>query len=234
VLAMAGFLTSCSGPPVSPTPTGGSQTPAPAPTPSAPSGYTLSGTVVDGVQPIPGGTIDYAVDSPTGIFEGHVAFNGDGRYAIPNLPLQRPVKITAWSTKITGLRAQQCAVNTIMLADAVLDIELVTPGTHRMTSPIVSGLVFETTVEGRRPVAGAWVTYYSLKGSRPDAYTETDANGRYEFCDIPLGTGIVGATLDCFNDSVLSTRVDVRGDAVVDVDLTSWIAGCRQRGQPFP
>ena len=55
-------------------------------------------------------------------------------------------------------------------------------------------------------------------------YTQTDADGRYQFCRIPQGVGRIGAG-DC-NDAVLALPVEVNGDTVVDIDLTSFNATC--------
>ena len=85
---------------------------------------------------------------------------------------------------------QRCAVTAQLHGDAVLDVELVPVGSPMLTAnadpPTLSGVVFETTPVGRRPVAGALVGLggdndYWLAGAT------TDAEGRYLLCRLPVG-----------------------------------------------
>jgi hypothetical protein len=114
---------------------------------------------------------------------------------------------------------------TISATEAHRDIEVARLGSgdFRYESPILSGTVFETTAGGRRPLSHTRVLYAS--GPRGyDAYTETDDKGRYALCRIPSANGRVGAG-DC-NDAVFFVSADVKGDTVVDVDLTEFYASC--------
>jgi hypothetical protein len=72
------------------------------------------------------------------------------------------------------------------------------------------------------------VVYTINNWSGYDAYTQTDADGRYTLCRIPQSVGRIGAG-DC-NDQVLPIVIDVVGDMVVDFDLTSFNALCRATG----
>ena len=114
---------------------------------------------------------------------------------------------------------------------AALDIELVSPGTlgRRFGSPMLSGVVFTMTVDGRRPFAHTRVLYRSFDGPWYDAYVATDEQGRYQFGRLRPGSGQVGAG-NC-NDQAQYQRVDIGGDTLADIDLTPLVAGCP--GVPF-
>jgi len=103
--------------------------------------------------------------------------------------------------------------------DTHRDIEVVRLGFNdfRYDSPTLSGMVYETTADGRRPLPHTRVLYSMNDWNGFDVYTDTDADGRYIFCRIPRGPGRLGAG-DC-DDAVFTLPVDVKGDTVVDVDL---------------
>jgi hypothetical protein len=96
-----------------------------------------------------------------------------------------------------------------------VEIELVPRGVQPRTldSPVLSGVVLESTAEGPRPVADMVVYYNSTGSDSVDAYGRTDAEGRYRFWNIPVRAGyLIPACL------VATTwiRVDVRGDTILD------------------
>jgi hypothetical protein len=134
------------------------------------------------------------------------------------------VKLGAYVPVILG---QPCAAHARMDSDNVLDVELVRPGARLTTqvSPTLSGIVFTMTSEGRRPAVGEPVSFYGddFQGM-VDVLTWTDSDGRYEFCNLPFGTGHVGAG-DC-HDSMSSVDVAIPRDTKVDIDLTPLVQGC--------
>ena len=222
-LAVGGFLVACNQPLAPPTPPTAT---APTVTGSSPLLHTVSGVVFDGTAQGPrtgaGNFVNYLVE--TGGTVGRVVVDADGRYTIPNVPHGSKIRATAFGG---GDLKQTCAAHAFVDADTVLDIELVRPGTRslRHRAPTLSGVVFQTTAEGRQPVAGTQVVYYSVFKGTYDVYMTTDANGRFEFCGLPLGAGDLMAG-DC-HDATLQVPVEIRGDATaVDVDLTSWIREC--------
>jgi len=114
-----------------------------------------------------------------------------------------------------------------MTEGATLDVELVRPRQRvsNLRSPTLSGVIYQTAADGRRhPYANSAVIYYSNPYGLLDAYTTTDADGRYEFCNLPLGAGYLQAG-DC-NDAFFDVLVDLRGDTTVDVDLAPLIKKC--------
>jgi hypothetical protein len=81
--------------------------------------------------------------------------------------------------------------------------------------PLVSGVLFEQTANGPRPVPNFWVTLDAMGGDgMMIADTLTDAEGRYVFCNVPHRPGLViatgGGAFDLANvDALNKTKVDV-------------------------
>jgi hypothetical protein len=122
---------------------------------------------------------------------------------------------------------QPCPANLAMpAADAQRDIEVVGLDSRdfRYDSPTLSGIVYESTADGRRPLPHTRALYSIDETSGFDAYTDTDADGRYIFCRIPRGSGRLGAG-DC-NDAVFWFPVSVNGDTSVDADLRPFKDAC--------
>jgi hypothetical protein len=125
-----------------------------------------------------------------------------------------------------------CAVHPTIDGDTTADVELVQAGILPSTyaSPTLSGVVFETS-NGRRPVGGVPILYSSNSHDGADVYTRTDADGRYNFCRLPAGAGYVLAgcpdALTPF-PGFRFTRipVEIGGEIVLDVDITSSIGSC--------
>ena len=94
-------------------------------------------------------------------------------------------------------------------------------------SPTLSGVVFEATPEGRRPVASVPVWYFSFgPHDSTDVYTRTDTTGRYNFGGLPLSPGEVHA--GCSPADVVKNRfpVDIHRDTVLDLDVTLSTRDC--------
>ena len=115
----------------------------------------------------------------------------DGRYELSSLP-ENSMVIPGASKE--GY-AQPCAAPPMrMSADVEVDIELV-PRTLVITSPesvinspgfrSISGVIYEATSGGRRPVVDAFVDYEPYMDV-PAATTYSDSNGRYLLCGIPM------------------------------------------------
>jgi len=198
--------------------------------PPMPSGFQLSGTVFEtspqGSREVSGGRIFFWIGSHYG---GQVAVDDSGRYVIPGLgpaPIIRLTWMPDWQMLDLGLH-QPCPANIAMpAADTRRDIEVVGSGSpgFRYDSPTLSGIVYESTADGRRPLPNTRVLFSIDASSGFDAYTDTDADGRYILCRIPRGSGRLGAG-DC-NDAVFWFPVEVNGDMTVDADLRPFKATC--------
>ena len=198
-------------------------------------------TTVQGRPPVSNAHL-FAVDlleGPYGVYGWREVFSDtNGRYSLANVFPGRTVKVTAYSGPGSGLwnqsgLYQMCAVlPTISDGDTIADIELVQAGVLPVTygSPTLSGVVFETST-GRRPVGGTPVLYSSYGHDGADVYTRTDAAGRYNFCGLPLGAGYVLAgcpSAVAWFPGLRFTNVPVEipGDTIIDVDVTSSISSC--------
>jgi len=123
---------------------------------------------------------------------------------------------------------QPCPANLAMpAADAQRDIEVVGLDSRdfRYDSPTLSGIVYESAANGRRPLPHTRVLYSIDESGGFDAYADTDTDGRYVLCRIPRGRGRLGAG-DC-NDAVFWFPVEVNGDTFVDADLRAFTEACR-------
>jgi hypothetical protein len=136
------------------------------------------------------------------------------------------VRLT-WTPSSSSVGLHQLSpANATISGDAEYDVEVVRQGSREFTcgSPAASGVVFVATAQGRRPLVGTRVLYSINDRAGFDMETETDAEGQYQFCQIPRGVGRVGAG-NC-NDAAFYVPVEVNGDLVTDIDLTSFNASC--------
>ena len=202
-LALAGLLAACE-PSTSPSPLSPARLGSPAPQPNPQRDPALAGVVFEttkqGRRPVSGARV-FVVDLAEGPYWdfgwSELSSDANGRFST-NVYQGRPVKVTAYSGAGSGLwnqsgLSQVCAVHPTVNADATVDIELTLPGIQpaRWESPVLSGVVFETAPEGRRPAADMAVLYSSYGHDGADVYTRTDTSGRYTFCGIPFGPGYV-------------------------------------------
>lgn len=160
---------------------------APPTAPTQPAGASGTGSVVSGV----------VIDSNTKLpLAGASVYLVSGRGGWTTTDARGLFQYTGVPDGFIVLQAgktgyeQRCAVTAQLHGDAVLDVELVPVGSPMLTAnadpPTLSGVVFETTPEGRRPVAGALV---GLGGDNDFwlAGATTDADGRYLLCRLPVG-----------------------------------------------
>jgi hypothetical protein len=243
LVALAALLAACGESPTSPSsssPTGGS----PAAPPDPERRPALTGVVFEttkqGRRPVPGARVFVVdlIDGPYGDYGwSELLSDTNGRFSLANVFPGRPVKITAYVGPLSGLWNQSslfqvCAVHPTINGDTTADVELVQAGILPTTSgsPTLSGVVFETS-NGRRPVGGVPILYSSNSHDGADVYTQTDADGRYSFCSLPLGTGYVlagcaGAVTPFPGFRFTKVHVEIRRDTVLDVDVTSSIGSC--------
>lgn len=147
---------------------------------------------------------------------GGTTTDDNGRYSMPRLP---EGLIDAWASR-EGY-AQPCFTSVSLRGDAVLDIELMSaatlslpnpPSPTTVTSPTLSGLVFEATPNGIRPISGATLTLEI--GDGRGVTTFSDGGGRYLFCHVPMSAELWAAAAGYAR---WMARVAVSGDTVLDV-----------------
>jgi hypothetical protein len=173
--------------------------PAPtAPQPSSPP-FTLSGVVFEhtsaGPRPQPGvPLLVRSWGSPGGPLE--VTSDVNGRYEISGVPAGA---VTIGPSIESDYRAPCPAGTDVLKGNATFDVHVVSttllssegaPASMPRTAIWISGVVFERTSEGVRPIARATV---DLAGDDSDrsvfSTTLTDAAGGYLLCTAPPGVG---------------------------------------------
>jgi hypothetical protein len=200
--------------------------------PVVPSGprMALSGTVFERIsgRPIEGARVYvWPLKNPTGGLGAPDGFNSDasGRFRIPNLHADLGA---VWViAQLQGYRQQCVAMATLGPDDVTADVALVSrdnlaaanaqvptiPGTR-----MISGVVYEVTESGRRPIEGAGVGWDASGLDSVVADTWSDAAGRYVLCGMPTRQiqGLFGTT---GFGSVSYVSVDAGSDAVDDIEM---------------
>jgi hypothetical protein len=221
VLASAALSVSCGEKPAGPL-TG--------PTQSVPQIATLSGLVFEGTpqgdRPLGGVKLEiHALLGFTSL--GTVSSDAEGRYVFGNVPRGTTVALA----RVSGILEQQCVASTTVQTDTVLDVELgeAHPSTRLLRSPIVSGVIFENTPAGRRPIPNAPVSYdWDCLDGAAEASTRSDANGRYEICRLPRG-GCVDVFLQ--DGRTASRLIDVQRDTVLDIEVAARVTSQTTAGR---
>jgi hypothetical protein len=82
----------------------------------------------------------------------------------------------------------------------------------------VSGLVFEGTLEGERPIAGVEFEVHALTGFTFLGRVSSNTEGRYVFSNVPRGTAIALASISGAGQQCVASAI-VNADTVLDVEL---------------
>ena len=213
------------GSPTSPT---GPASPITSNLPAATHNATLSGRVTlrsaAGVKPYAGVQVwGWAEMMNSGRRIGPVLTDAEGRYAFQVAP-GTFVRVQVSATY------QPCVAGVSITGDATRDVQIINdpdqlgnnlPAQLLADTPSLSGTVFETTAQGRQPVARARVELDMIFGMGDvSATTLTDAEGRYVFCG--LGSHVstyMYASKDGYRLGDVGT-VSLNGNTVRDIELT--------------
>lgn len=154
---------------------------------------------------------------------GPQSSDASGRYELSNLPDGSRVTLQIWKDGYV----QQCAAPGFTAsATSRIDLRLVPKAlvsADRSSVPApapgfrhVTGVVYENTAEGRRPVAGAFVDFEPVDDF-PAAITYTDAQGRFLLCGLPDGLAVgLGASL---NTERVAYVTALPGQTSIDIEL---------------
>ena len=209
VWSMAVLLAACDARPPSPT---GPTPPGPGTPPAVT--YSLSGVVSEmtatGSAPIEGAKVAEQ-SGRTGVTDA------DGHYSISGLTETNRIISVSRNGYVTGTRT------VTMSGDTQLDIRL-----ERIQTYTLSGVVFEITEDGQRPLEG--VELYCDSCGSPDGHTfvYTDANGFYSLSWTTNGVHPLFVTKAGYTilhpagtqpDPLGRVSATVRGDTVFDVQL---------------
>ena len=162
--------------------------------------FTLSGVVyestADGVRPLAGVPLDVSVEYQQ--WPPKVTSDNEGGYAV--ILRRGQFKVVAEKAGFV----QPCRANIDLQQNSALDIFLVSnellakrgiPSSLPIIEPTISGLVFELTASGVKPVAGALVVidFTAGLGWAASATTVSGPDGRFLLCnvtDVGFGIGI--------------------------------------------
>lgn len=103
---------------------------------------------------------------------------------------------------------QPCLASATVTADTTIDVQVVSPGRSFTpppnANPLVSGVVYETTAEGRVPLRGATV-WLDASQDAYLAHAETDEAGRFVLCrvDVPMRLDVFADGLQPYQHSEL-------------------------------
>jgi hypothetical protein len=189
---------------------------APSPVVTEPP-FALSGTVyvaTNGVmRPAPDRLVSVYLDRRDQ-WAINTRSDSNGRYTV-RVPESR-VFVSAWN----NTEQQPCLASASVGSDTTLDVELVPEGIVRSApssaSPLVTGTVYESDMNGRRqPVQGAGV-WLDASSEAWVAYTETDAAGRFVLCRVnaPVRMDVWVGEKD-----VASRSLPGNADLMLDIDI---------------
>jgi hypothetical protein len=179
-----------------------------------------------GVSAASDGQVWAWVESTGGGAAAAGAISAAGRYQI------QVEKNTTWVSlfvRATPFR-QPCAVGFSPKGDFTADISLAAdpqqlsahlPPGLTLQAPTLSGVVYEQTPNGKRPIADAWVGLDGLYGDGvPLAETLTDADGRYVLCGVPQREKTaLFAFMGEFETRIIAFE-QFQGRATFDIEMT--------------
>ena len=221
-------------------PAGSGPSPVPPVTATPPNGpFTFTGVVFESVaggrQPVAGVNFDRFVlganNSTT--FHGSSTTDAQGRFTVPNLEpdTQLAARVYSFRSDPAGrVWYQPCAAPARMTSNATVEIELVrnwnVPRTHR-TSPRLSGRLFNGQLPDGSlyPADGRIASYRPgacrTRGAPELALALTGADGGYELCRLPRGTGCLTITpaSGYWDYDTAIVELEIEGDSVFDLDL---------------
>ncbi|MEJ7759266.1 MAG: carboxypeptidase-like regulatory domain-containing protein [Gemmatimonadaceae bacterium] len=145
---------------------------------------------------------------------GRLQSDTAGRYLFPLLPNALVVLQT-----YGGGYDQPCAsIVELSTSSLTVDLEVVAQGEPIFETapaqPALTGVVYETTAEGRRPLSGARV-YFEFLNDEIAATTTTDALGRYSLCRLPTSP----AWVTPFKTGYITTGRSVSVSGLIEMDM---------------
>ena len=114
-----------------------------------------------------------------------------GRYTV-QVPDSR-VFASAWHPPD---QQQPCLASAVVTSDTTIDVQVVPTGRSLTpspaASPMISGFVYETTPQGRRPLRGVYISVDAVPYLEVYvATTQTDDTGRFVLCRVNSPVGLV-------------------------------------------
>jgi hypothetical protein len=141
----------------------------------------------EGTWPLAGAVVEVLAEGrPTPV--AHTRTDAAGRYVLA-IAIE-PYTYLAITASRQGYR-QPCAATVTAFGHAAVDVQLVpkekVPASMTASrAPLLSGIAFESTPAGMRPVVSADL-YLTWKMGPVIASATTDGEGRYQMCGVPSG-----------------------------------------------
>jgi hypothetical protein len=182
-------------------------TSASPPSPPTIQSFVVSGTVsetVDGIsRPLPGHKVDIYISGSASTLAGG-CFSGqpgcipekaevaetdqNGRYTV-QMTVFPKTRVFVAGTGLHGSGQQPCVASALVEKDTTIDVELFPLDRYLTPSPVdgpmITGVVYETTPQGRNPLRGVWAGLdVGFGDSWPVARIQTDDAGRFFFCRV--------------------------------------------------
>lgn len=191
---------------------------------------SVTGTVLaysaDGVAPAANAKIFGWIDmnNGSGHTTGAIMTDGDGRYSIDLPAGASRLRIAAMGSNVF----QPCAATIAPISNGMSqDVAVVSdldklggnlPDALLADAPLLTGTVFETTADGRQPLANVDITLDAAYGDGLlVASTRTDGDGRFVLCGVPYGPGLYLSAAKSGYDQFGRGSLD--GVASVDIEL---------------
>lgn len=218
VAVVVAFVAACNSSPSSP-----SVAPPPTPQPVAQVSM-VTGTVwestIAGRQPLPGVGIDLSGEfqswppTTTTDAQGHyqvTTVHGTGKVRAVLAGYSQPCRVPVTAT--TG-------IDVYMVSNALLATTGI-PSSMPIVPPTLTGLVFEQTPQGRRPIVGATVIgdFTGGDGWAPSATTQSDATGRYLLCAVASAWDAFGVVASAPGYAEKELDVDIPAISTFDIEL---------------
>jgi len=178
----------------------------------------------DGLRPLADATV-YAwvqLANGSGYARGGTQSGPDGKFTVTQLP-SATIVLEGYAPGYD----HPCA-NTVIFngTTATENIEVVAQS-HPLPDaatrrPRITGTVYETTADGRKPIPGARVFFDPMGGmGLVAAITTTDANGRYAFCNVTPALPNWTQRIDAVKDGYVTNGQDVNvvGDTELQLDI---------------
>jgi hypothetical protein len=160
----------------------------------------VSGTVfktVDGIQqPLADHKVDFFIGQvcgPSGWYNcddraGVVSTDANGRYTLQVTVLSK-TRVYVAGAGLHAAGQQPCLASALGDKDTTVDVEIFAIGSFPTPSaaagPMITGVAYETTPEGRKPLRGVWAELQVGNGDYyPIARIQTDDAGRFFFCRV--------------------------------------------------
>jgi hypothetical protein len=190
------------------------------PSPPVPQSYVVSGIVsetVDGVsRPLAGHTVHLWISQlGTGRAQSSTT-DHNGRYIVQVPKAQ--VFVSGWHPPD---QQQPCLASAAVDKDTTIDVQFA-PAGRSLTpppgaSPMITGVIYETTPQGRNPLRGVYVEL-DASIDVPVALTQTDDAGRFFLCRVNAPV-VLGVGVDPNRYQRWSQLIPGTGDMVLEIEL---------------